>query len=100
VLDLIASGHFSPATPDLFRPIVEALMSHGEPYLVLADFGAYLRCQERVEADYADVEEWTRRAILNTARMGAFSSDCAVRRYAELIWNADRGQSSEVAAAE
>ena len=100
VLDLIASGHFSPATPDLFRPIVEALMSPGEPYLVLADFAPYLRCQERVEADYAEVEEWTRRAILNTARMGAFSSDCAVRHYAELIWNADRGQSSEVAAAE
>jgi starch phosphorylase len=88
VLDLIASGHFSPSAPDRFRPIVDGLTSGGDPYLVLADFASYLRCQERVESDYRDVEEWTRRAILNTAGMAIFSSDHAVRQYAELVWNA------------
>jgi len=89
VLDLIASGHFSPSTPDLFKPIVDGLTSGGDPYLVLADFSSYLRCQERVEAQYGDIERWTRQAILNTANMGRFSSDNAVRRYAQLIWNDD-----------
>ena len=99
-LDLLASGHFSPSTPDLFRPVVDALTGGGDYYLVLADFASYLRCQERVERDYADPESWTRRAILNTAGMAAFSSDHAVRRYAELIWNrglADQAGSSVAA---
>jgi starch phosphorylase len=67
--------------------VVDALTGGGDYYLVLADFSSYLRCQERVERDYADPEPWTRRAILNMAGMAAFSSDHAVRRYAELIWN-------------
>jgi len=103
-LDLIASGHFSPSAPDLFRPVVDALTSGGDPYLVLADFSSYLRCQERVEAEYTDLEQWTRRAILNMAGMAGFSSDHAVRRYAELVWNTGLGSegagSNEVAAAE
>ncbi len=98
-LDLIASGHFSPSAPDLFRPVVDALTSGGDPYLLLADFASYLRCQERVEAEYADAEPWTRRAILNAAGMGGFSSDHAVRRYAELVWNTGLGgRANEVAA--
>ena len=102
VLDLIASGHFSPSMPDLFKPIVESLTSGGDPYLVLADFSSYLTCQERVEADYGDVEEWTRRAVLNTAGVAKFSSDHAVRKYAELVWDAnpheDRTAMADVAA--
>jgi starch phosphorylase len=101
-LDLVASGHFSPSAPDLFKPVVDALTSGGDPYLVLADFASYLRCQERVEAEYADAEQWTRRAILNTAGVAKFSSDQAVRRYAELVWNTGlgNGRANEVAAAE
>jgi starch phosphorylase len=103
-LDLISSGFFSPSAPDLFRPVVSALTSGGDHYLVLADLPGYLRCQDQVEADYADIEQWTRRAILNTANMARFSSDFAVRQYADQIWNAspleDRPQLSEVAAAE
>jgi starch phosphorylase len=71
---------------------------------VLADFASYLHCQDQVEADYADVELWTRRAILNTANMARFSSDFAVRQYADLVWNAspleDWAELSEVAAAQ
>jgi starch phosphorylase len=84
-LDLIASGHFSPAQPDLFKPIIDALL-HSDPYLVLADFSSYRRCQERVEALYGDAEEWSRRAILNVARVGEFSSDRAVQQYMKLVW--------------
>jgi starch phosphorylase len=85
-LDLIASGHFSPSQPDLFKPIVDALIRH-DPYLVLADFSAYRRCQERVEALYGDVEEWSRRAVLNVAGVGEFSSDRAVQQYMQRVWN-------------
>jgi len=88
-LDLIASGHFSPSQPDLFKPVVDALTKGGDPYLVFADFTSYLRCQEKVETLYRCPEEWTRRAILNVAAVGGFSSDHAVRNYAEQIWKAD-----------
>ena len=86
VLDKIGSGYFSPAEPQRYAPIVEALLDHGDRYLVLADFRAYLECQERVDADYRDQSDWVRRAILNVARMGRFSSDRTVRQYAEQIW--------------
>lgn len=88
-LDLIASGHFSPSQPDLFRPVVDALLSGGDPYLVLADFSSYLCAQERIEALYSTPDEWSRRAILNIAGVAGFSSDHAIRRYAELVWRAD-----------
>jgi len=54
---------------------------------VLADFSSYRRCQERVEALYRDPEEWARRAILNVAGVGGFSSDRAVEQYMDLVWN-------------
>ena len=85
-LDLVASGYFSPSQPDLFKPIVDALL-HSDPYLVLADFSSYRRCQERVEALYRNVNEWSRRAILNLACVGDFSSDRAVRQYMNLVWD-------------
>ena len=88
-LDLIASGHFSPSQPDLFKPVVDALTEGGDPYLVLADFASYLHSQEEVEALYRCPEEWTRRAILNVAGVRGFSSDQAVRNYAEQIWKAE-----------
>ncbi len=91
-LDLIASGRFSPSRPDLFRPIVDTLTHGGDPYLVLADFSSYLRCQERVEALYGDPEEWSRRAILNVAGVRGFSSDRAVQQYMELVWDTAAGE--------
>jgi starch phosphorylase len=85
-LDMIASGRFSPREPGLFRPIVDALTHGGDHFLVLADYASYLACQERVEALYRDEREWTRRAVLNVARMGRFSSDRTVREYAKTVW--------------
>jgi starch phosphorylase len=86
VLDALLGGTFSPGEPGLFRPIVESLLNGGDPYLVLADFAAYLACQDEVDRAYADRERWTRMAILNVARSGKFSSDRTIRQYAEEIW--------------
>jgi starch phosphorylase len=85
VLDAITSGTFSPDEPARFRPVVDALI-HGDPYLVLADFLSYASCQRSVEAAYRDQSAWTRRAILNVANMGRFSSDATIVGYARDIW--------------
>jgi starch phosphorylase len=86
VLDMIRAGAFSPETPDLFAPIVHTLLDGGDRYLVLADYRAYVACQERVARTYRDQAAWTQKSIMNTARMGEFSSDRTVRQYAEEIW--------------
>jgi starch phosphorylase len=86
VLDALSGGTFSPGEPGLFRPIVESLLNGGDPYLILADFAAYLACQDEVGKAYADRERWTRMAILNVARTGKFSSDRTIREYAQEIW--------------
>jgi glycogen phosphorylase len=88
VLHQIASGFFSPEEPDRFRPIVDALLDHGDRYMVLADFASYLAGQDDVDALWRDrPETWTRKAVLNVAGMGMFSSDRTVRGYAEEIWD-------------
>ena len=89
VLDMIATGFFSRDDPDLFRPITDALLHQGDTYRLLADFRPYLDGQDAVTHLYGDQEEWTRRSILNVARMGPFSSDRTIRQYAEEIWNAE-----------
>jgi starch phosphorylase len=85
-LDMIAEGYFCTDSPDRFKPITDSLTQRADPYVVLADFGSYLACQQRVDALYRNPQEWTRRAMLNVARMGHFSSDRAVREYAEKVW--------------
>ncbi len=86
VIDFLASGALSPGRPDLFAPIVESLLHRGDPFLVLADFDAYVTAQERVDAAWRDPEAWSRKSILNSARMGRFSSDRTVWEYAMDIW--------------
>jgi starch phosphorylase len=85
-LDLVASGHFSGGDASVFAPLVENLR-RADPFLVLADYAAYVACQEHVNAAWYDVDRWTRMSILNTARSGKFSSDRAIREYCEAIWN-------------
>jgi glycogen phosphorylase len=87
VIDLIRSGFFSRGDPELFRPLMDGLL-HQDPYLLLADFQAYVDCQERVAEAYRDTERWTRMSILNTARSGKFSSDRTIREYCADIWHA------------
>jgi starch phosphorylase len=86
-IDLIASGIFSRGDAGLFRPLVDGLLQRDE-YALLADYRAYVECQERVGRAYADAEAWTRMSILNVARMGKFSSDRAIREYCDEIWHA------------
>jgi glycogen phosphorylase len=86
-IDSISAGRFSRGDRDLFKPLVESFIKH-DPYLVLADYESYIKCQEQVSLAYKDRDNWTRKSILNTARMGKFSSDRAIREYCEKIWNA------------
>lgn len=85
VIQQLQSGFFSPEDPGLFQPIVQSLMD-GDRYCVLADYSLYIACQEEVSRAYADKDQWTRMAILNTARSGKFSSDRAIHEYARNIW--------------
>jgi starch phosphorylase len=86
VVDSIGNGRFSDGDRELFRPIVTGLLDPNDSYLLLKDLESYLACQAEVEKVYRDQPEWTRRAILNVARMGKFSSDRAIREYARDIW--------------
>jgi starch phosphorylase len=86
-LDMIGTGFFSPDEPDRFKPVVEALLQHGDRYLLLADYASYINCQENVDAAYRDQEQWVRSAILNVANMGKFSSDRTISQYAGQIWH-------------
>jgi len=85
VLDLVASGFFSPEDRSAFRPLVDELLNE-DRYLVLADFRAYVEAQGRVVQAYLNPPDWTRMAILNVARVGRFSSDRTIREYARDIW--------------
>ena len=85
VLDYISSGELCPDDHARFRPLVDALLHH-DPYMVLADFDAYLAAQEHADTAFRDTEKWTRMSILNVAHCGFFSSDRSVREYAERIW--------------
>ena len=90
VIDQIGGGHFSPGEPGLFQPLVDSLLNWDE-YMLLADYRAYVECQDRVSRAYADQEHWTRMSILNVARIGYFSSDRTIREYCRDIWGVQLG---------
>lgn len=87
-IDLIASGHFLPKQPDLFKPLVERLMYQDE-YMLFADYQSYIDAQEEVSTAYRDRERWIRMSILNSARMGKFSSDRTILEYCKEIWKVE-----------
>ena len=84
-LDRLAEGAFSQDEPGRYRDVVNALLS-SDYYQLLADFGDYVHCQERVDDLYRRPAQWTRSAILNVAGMGVFSADRSIRQYADEIW--------------
>jgi starch phosphorylase len=85
VIDLIGSGLFSHGDRSVFQPLIDNLLWH-DPYLLLADYAAYIACQDEVSAAYRDTARWTRMSILNVARMGKFSSDRTIAEYCRDIW--------------
>jgi len=87
VLDAIDSGRFSNGDRGLFRPLLDSLL-HQDPYMLCADYQSYIECQDHISNAYQDQDRWTRMSILNTARMGHFSSDRAIREYSRDVWNA------------
>ncbi|MEN8165982.1 MAG: glycogen/starch/alpha-glucan phosphorylase [Pseudomonadota bacterium] len=84
-IDLISSGFFSHGDTEMFRPLVDSLLT-GDPYMLLADYQSYIDCQQSVSQAFRHPAEWTRMSILNLARMGKFSSDRSIREYCEEIW--------------
>jgi starch phosphorylase len=87
-VDAITSGVFAKGDRTIFTPIVEALLGRDE-YLALADYRAYVDCQETVAEAWRDRDRWTRMSVLNAARSGFFSSDRTVRDYCDLIWRVE-----------
>ncbi|MFN8093400.1 MAG: glycogen/starch/alpha-glucan phosphorylase [Vicinamibacteria bacterium] len=87
-LDRIGSGFYSNGDASLFRPLVDSLLND-DPFLLLADFRAYVDAQDAVSRAWRDEEHWTRMSILNVARMGRFSSDRSIRDYCRLIWDVE-----------
>ncbi|MEO5336232.1 MAG: glycogen/starch/alpha-glucan phosphorylase [Magnetospirillum sp. WYHS-4] len=85
-LDMIGNGYFSPDDLGRYRILYDVLLRHGDYFLLLADYASYAACQEQVDRVYADRHEWARRAILNVAKMGKFSSDRTIHGYAKEIW--------------
>jgi starch phosphorylase len=85
-LELIASDHFSRNEPGLFTPLYDTLLTRGDFYMHLADLTSYLQAHEQMESLYASKEAWGRKAILNIASSGRFSSDRTIAEYATDIW--------------
>ena len=87
-IDLIREGFFSPEEPDIFNSLVDLLLND-DRYFVLADFESYYNSNREVDALYRDQDAWTKKAILNVARMGKFSSDRTIMEYNRDIWHAE-----------
>ena len=85
-LDLLLSDEFTPGQPGKLRATFDSLLDGGDPYLCLADFSSYVKAHEDMDAQYRDQEGWARKAILNTALVGKFSSDRSIRDYVNNIW--------------
>jgi starch phosphorylase len=86
VIFALRSDRFSASEPGIFRPLFNLLMSPGDQFVNLADFGAYTAAQQAIAQDYQQAGDWSARALMNTARTGFFSSDRTIKAYADDIW--------------
>ncbi len=86
-VDWLRSDYWTPGERDAFGAVGGTLLEGGDPFMVLADYRAYVDCQGRVDTAFRDPAGWARKAILNTARVGRFSSDRSIREYARDIWD-------------
>jgi starch phosphorylase len=87
-LDMISGDAFSRGEPGIFAPLRDALLAHGDHYMHLADLKSYLEADQAACALYRDRDEWARKAILNVAGSGKFSSDRTIAQYSAEIWHA------------
>ena len=85
VLNLIQDGYFSHGDLNLFKPLFDHLV-YSDEYFVLADYNSYVRCQETVSRIWKDKYRWAKMSVINTARMGYFSSDRSIEEYCDRIW--------------
>ena len=89
VVDWVGSNYFTPDEPPGVLSMLRDNLYYSDPFLCLADFQSYSECQKKVDAAFRERSRWLKMAILNTARMGKFSSDRAIREYARDIWKLD-----------
>ncbi len=73
----------------MFSDIIDALLNHGDHYMLLADYEAYIKAQEKVDKLFSNPMEWAKKALLNIAASGKFSSDRTIEQYAKEIWNVE-----------
>lgn len=85
VIDMLAADYFNKKEPGIFKPIVDSLLN-SDYYCLFADYRSYIETQQKVNELYLDLDGWTRKSILNVARIGKFSSDRSVEEYAKYIW--------------
>lgn len=86
VMDSFNSDMFCKEDPGIFNWIYESILDHGDVYFHMADLQSYIDVQDKIDKDFSDKKDWTRKAILNTARTGKFSSDRTISQYASEIW--------------
>ena len=91
VLDALNSDFFCPEEPGIFKPLFQNLM-YSDYYMLLADMSSYIDTQDKISLDFVNKDEWIKKAILNVARMGKFSSDRTIAEYAKDIWNVKQDQ--------
>lgn len=94
-INQIRDNHFSPTEPGAFQDIVNSLLYH-DRFLLMGDFDAYVKCQERVSEVFQDSDHWHSMAIMNVASSGKFSSDRTIKQYADEIWGVKPLSTSEV----
>ena len=87
VVDWVGSNYFTPDEPGALSALNHSLIEGGDPYLCLADFRSYSDAQAKIDLAYRDRSRWAKMAIMNTARMGKFSSDRTIHEYARDIWS-------------
>ena len=86
VLDWLVSDYFMPSNPSAFMPLRKSVLDWGDAFMVCADYQAYCDEQQKADAAFRDKPRWAKMAIMNTARIGKFSSDRTIREYARDIW--------------
>ena len=86
VIDWLRSDYFTPGEHDAFAPLCSSWLEGGDPFLCLADYAEYVRVQEDVDKAFSDKKRWAKMAIMNTARVGKFSSDRTISEYSKSIW--------------